>query len=324
VVSWEHLAEWAMQPLLRRQLKDKRQLARFFAINRRYAELYARLARHEGRQERDFQGEDARIEGYDWARWGNEIARSFREGVPLGFLGHPTLARTMVFGRRRGIRSTQVRLRAVVEALGPGMTAGLVREDYVGLPTITTARYLTSANRSHHASHLAYYAQMRGKRFWECESVVEWGGGYGNMARLIRRMNPAVTYVIVDLPALLALQQVYLSSVEGEDAVHVVSPEGRVDIEPGKINLVAWDAVMLSRTLLACESFLSTWALTESPRACQLYVRDTGFFGARRVLLAWMCDRSNHLTGTLRGDAWRSMAVPMSGDVGTGNEYWFL
>jgi hypothetical protein len=179
---------------------------------------------------------------------------------------------------------------------------------------------LTSANRAHHASHLAHYKRLTGTDFWDCRSIVEWGGGYGDMARIIRRMNPSVTYTIIDLPELLALQYVYLSSIFGEGAVNVI---GRNDsgVTLGKINLIASQSVYDTRRELECDGFLSTWALTESPRRFQMAVLERGFFGASSLLLGVMNNENNYLKERV-GFAKTRAQVPIGYGVSEGNEYW--
>lgn len=71
---------------------------------------------------------------------------------------------------------------------------------------------------------------------WESSTIVEWGGGYGSLARLIRRLSPGdATYALVDAPILCAIAWRYLSDVLGEDAVAGVDEGG---LRPGRVNLV--------------------------------------------------------------------------------------
>jgi hypothetical protein len=194
------------------------------------------------------------------------------------------------------------------DVLGVDTAKRLLREDCIGLPNITDAKWLTSANRAHHASHLAAYLRAKGRPLWEAGCVAEWGGGYGNMARLIRRMNPRCTYIIFDLPEILALQYVYLTAVEGEEP-HLLSPTEQIAI--GKVNLVASYAALAGEVVTPmCDAFISTWALSESPASAQTAVLDRRFFGASAVLMAYRRGDGNRLEAAVGGSDLAEFPVP--------------
>lgn len=262
-------------------------------------------------------------DGYDWGGWSGKIRGSFNPGVPLGFLGHPTIAYTMVFARRFGVEATRQRVNYILNILSEDIAANLLLEDYIGLPAITDSRFRTSANRSHHASHLTKYYETTGRYFWDTGSIVEWGGGYGNMARIIRKMKPDITYVILDLPELLALQYIYLSSLEREENVNLINHIGQLDIHKGKINLIPAHLILSSETNFTFDSFLSTWAITESPKQAQQYVNANNFFGANNILLASKIDQNNYLTGAKSADKCKKIGVPTFKGIKEGHEYWF-
>jgi hypothetical protein len=117
------------------------------------------------------------------------------------------------------------------------------------------------------------------------------------MARLIKRLNPGVTYIIVDLPELLALQYIYLYSILGCSALNPVCGVSR--LVGGKINFVPYSAVMERRLSLECDGFISTWAITESPLEAQDFVIQSKCFSARKILLAYLKVDSNRFAGRL-------------------------
>jgi len=160
----------------------------------------------------------------------------------------------------------------------------LLIEDYVGMPTIQSARYLTSHNSVHHLYHIAFYEHKCGISVKRLNSVIEWGGGYGNMAKIIRRMNPSLTYTIVDIPIFSCIQWLYLSTVFHHTDLNIIT-DTAMQVADGKINILPLSLVEQHRP--ACELFVSTWALSESSRVAQDYVSDNDFFGAGRLLLAF-------------------------------------
>ncbi len=223
-------------------------------------------------------------------------------------------------GKGGGMHPTRVRIAVCRKILGDETAKKLLLEDFVGLPIISDAQFMTSANRAHHASHLAYYAKLTGKKFWDANSVVEWGGGYGNMARIVRRLNPTMTYVIVDLPELLALQYVYLGTLEGLANINIVASE-RDSVAIGKINLIPSELLLAEKFRLKCEAFISTWALTECPRYIQQYVREKKFFSAKEVFIASHIDDNNFLVDFAEQEKARKLAVP---NLRGRHEYWAI
>lgn len=72
-----------------------------------------------------------------------------------------------------------------------------------------SSRY--SMNLIHQAYHLTQWERVTGKRIETLDTIVEFGGGYGAMALLCKRMGFEGSYVIYDLPEFSLLQEYYLS-----------------------------------------------------------------------------------------------------------------
>lgn len=73
-------------------------------------------------------------------------------------------------------------------------------------------------NLIHQAYHLHQWQQTTGRKVADLSTIVEFGGGYGAMCLLCRRLGFKGRYVIYDLPEFSLLQQWYLSQhgVEAE------------------------------------------------------------------------------------------------------------
>lgn len=111
-------------------------------------------------------------------------------------------------------------------------------------------------------------------------TVMEWGGGWGNLARLWHRLAPNSTYVIVDLPFMSLIQWRYLCDALGADAV-ALNPDV---VQPGRVNLVP---VGFASELDDVDVFISTWALSESPRKAHELIARRRWFGAQHLLLGF-------------------------------------
>ena len=113
-------------------------------------------------------------------------------------------------------------------------------------------------------------------------SVVEIGGGYGALAWLFAQHAPRASYVIIDLPEMLALQHYFLSRAMPRRRVNYAS-SAPVAVEPGSITLVP--ASMLGGCEPRADLLVSTFAYSEMPELLQAEVCGSDFFGARRIFL---------------------------------------
>lgn len=71
-------------------------------------------------------------------------------------------------------------------------------------------------NLIHQAYHLWQWQQTTGRQIKDLSTIVEFGGGYGAMCLLCRRLGFMGRYVIYDLPEFSLLQEWYLSQNEIE------------------------------------------------------------------------------------------------------------
>jgi hypothetical protein len=282
-------------------LTDPAQEARFAALAPRYRAVRDRLAASAGA------GPEGAPSTYAWGDWEREVADRFRDGLTVDFLRDPTLAHTMFFGATGRLSERLARVRA---AFPGGVAEDLLLEDAVGRPPLVDRETMTSANRAHHAYHLATHAMVTGRSLFGARTVVEWGGGYGSMARIVRRMNRAQTYVILDLPALSAVQWVYLSALEGEDATHLVTADDPT-IREGRVNLVSSTFALEHLPALTADAFITTWALTESPPPLQDAVIARDFFGATQLMVGYTLDGNNRVREALasRGCVQRTLSI---------------
>lgn len=158
-------------------------------------------------------------------------------------------------------------------------------EDAVGgHPRLLPGRR-SSTTQLQHLKDLSRFLGATGCRLSDIGVSVEWGGGYGGLAKCLRRLRPSLTQIIIDAPVVSCLQWLYLSSIFGTEAVHQIGPDsGR--LERGKINLVPL-TILEGLPGLEGDLFISTFALSESAPAALDFVLSRRWFGARRVLAAF-------------------------------------
>jgi hypothetical protein len=268
-------ADWRyreQRAALQRSKPDQRE--RFGALSARASELYA------GIRERQ---DDAQLVP-DW----NEHVRAL-EGrllpVPrFDFLRDPRIMFTMfilIGGRVLRGELELLELRYDAAALRE-----LLEEDPVGDPVILDGTHATSHQSVHQLYHLTRFADATGVRVAGLGgTLLEWGAGYGSLAKLVRRLHGgAPTQVLIDLPVLSLLQWLYLSTVLGPEQVTIIAGPGQA-VQEGKVNIVPVglaDAVTGPASL-----FMSTWALSESGSGAQDYVFARDWFGAEHLLLGY-------------------------------------
>ena len=134
-----------------------------------------------------------------------------------------------------------------------------LREDAYGKPSPSKHFPFSSGNLIHHASHVFNFEEMIGFEVNRFDAVVEFGGGYGSMCRLIRRLGFRGDYMIFDLPPFTALQKLFLSAT-GSSALL----ENDITICTSEIaDVKCWveDLAARHKKIL----FVGTWSISEAP-----------------------------------------------------------
>ncbi len=238
----------------------------------RFAEAHHRLAPYG----------NARFMVPMWEKFNKQLEAALLPTPPFDFLNDPIISGTMFLNA--GGTLLEHERRFVEDRIPSEKLAGVLQEDYVGVPALHDARYVTSHNSIHHLYLLLRFFGSTATRPAGIGRVIEWGGGYGDLAKIFLRLREQpTTYILIDTPLMASLQWLYLSTVLGPESVHVLTPglgviEGTVNVVP--VGLV--DSLELRPDL-----FISTWALSESSTAAQEYVAARNWFGARHLLLAY-------------------------------------
>jgi hypothetical protein len=124
---------------------------------------------------------------------------------------------------------------------------------------------------------------LENKRENSIASVLEWGAGFGSLARVTKSLLPNVTYFMVDLLPFISLQYLYLkSSLPGvQIKVHYEPCES---FEPGFIHLIP--LYLFDKMNIRVDAFISMFALTECPYYIQNKVIKADFFGASALYVS--------------------------------------
>jgi hypothetical protein len=146
----------------------------------------------------------------------------------------------------------------------------LIEEDQIGRPVRSFYEPRSSANRIHHAYHIARFEEVVGdiNRF---DAVLEFGAGYGNFRRLWSVLSPQARYLLFDFPEWGALQNYYLKHFSLSAVFSSDPHEGARFVAEAKNPL-----------------FVAMWSLSESPLADRAWVEEIlESFGAVLIAFQW-------------------------------------
>ena len=145
----------------------------------------------------------------------------------------------------------------------------VIIENQVGHPPPYAFYTKSSGNLIHQAYHLAVYEEEIKQDIIDVDLVVEFGGGYGGMARLFSNLGFKGKYIIFDLEPFSLLQDYYLKSIN----VPILTIANYRTAENGVLLLS--DIKQLESVLedadVSRSMFLATWSISESP----MHVRDS-------------------------------------------------
>lgn len=222
-----------------------------------------------------------------WQENTKTIETFFIQKFSFSFLRNQILKRTMFAHLPK--EATNIQKYLLKEQYSIKNILRYIRENSVGAPILNDFEFATSGNSIHHFYHIAKFEKEVGVQFTDCTSVVELGGGYGNFAKITKRIAPDITYTIIDIPIFSFIQLVYLRTIFGKDKVRLY--DANIGIVSGCINLVPFheaDVVSLAEKFpQQPDVFVSTWALSESNDATQKLMQELDYFKAKYLLIAY-------------------------------------
>lgn len=146
-----------------------------------------------------------------WEALRRQLRAQLATADPAEFLHWPPVQKTMVKRSRRPALVELAHLRARPDWRRRWRDA--LRETTLGRPR-PFARYpWSSANLIFQAYHLCRFEEATGRSLASMRAIVEFGGGYGLLGRLVHDLGFTGTYVSFDLPEAAVLQRFYLRHV---------------------------------------------------------------------------------------------------------------
>jgi hypothetical protein len=195
-----------------------------------------------------------------WQKFRDQVRANFASFDPRTFLRWPIVRHAMCLTNSGAVVPEYLALRTSGQW---SRFAPAVAESPAGHPLPFIYYPRSSGSLLHHCHHVMRFEQATGVRLAGLDVIVEFGGGYGSLCRLLHRLEFAGRYFIYDLPEFSALQRYFLRSLDLP-----VQPPGADPTQRGIHLLTDLDAL---RTALATvpagarRGFIATWSLSESP-----------------------------------------------------------
>jgi hypothetical protein len=191
----------------------------------------------------------------DWNEAMNTLRRTGATSDPRAFLRWDVVA-----ARMAQVKSPATRLELSAMQSDPEWNSrwrDAIREVAVGSP-VPYPKYKDSSEvLIQTAYHTRALERLSGRRVNEWDVIVEFGGGYGGLCRLMRKLGFRGRYVIFDLAPFTLLQRYYLtkSNCLQDDQVSLISD---------------WDELAAFVNTITPEQravLWATWSLSEAPVA---------------------------------------------------------
>jgi len=178
---------------------------------------------------------------------------------PRCFLRWDVIASTMYVGDAHCIREELNHLKRS-RNWNPRWKAA-IQESPAGHPRPSYLYPRSSGNVIHHVYHLCQLEEKTGVSVEDLELIVEFGGGYGSMCRLINKLGFSGRYIILDLPEFSALQNFYLQLSDIPISSNF-SCDG-----PGVLTISTVEALnkYMNVPLGRKSAFIGTWSISEAP-----------------------------------------------------------
>ncbi|MBI3420990.1 MAG: hypothetical protein HY006_02905 [Candidatus Sungbacteria bacterium] len=200
-----------------------------------------------------------------WRLFKNELRTSMLTQDLRDFLSWDVISHNMGYGAStKDLRTLQNRHdwdrwhKAMIES------PKLNRWPFFALPEV-------SENSVRQASHLHTFLEASGARLDDFDRIIDFGGGYGAMCRLVFRLGFRGQYVIIDWPEFSILETYYL----GASGLDMPITRANEPVHTGivLVNTIKELNAVRSAFPTKRECLIATWSISETP----VSFRDTFF-----------------------------------------------
>lgn len=174
-----------------------------------------------------------------WDKYRQSLRRCVLKKDPRNFLRWDPVVETMSAGARRPEFDYLINN-------DWNKWSSAIKETWIGNPPKYKYYENSSGNFINTAYNLSRLIDHHKLDLKQVGKIIEFGGGYGCMAKLVNNLGFMGKYVIFDIPEFLALQKYYLNSNNTDGNIHFINQAEKLDDSNPDI-------------------FIATWSLSESP-----------------------------------------------------------
>jgi len=140
----------------------------------------------------------------------------------------------------------------------------LIAEDNIGNPVKFFLYPYSSGNKIHQTYHLKKFCDFSKFDLKNLNNVVEFGGGYGNMAKIFKKkINPELNYIIFDTKEVNLLQYYYLKKSNVKVTINKYKKKNVSLIS----NLDLFESIIKNLNNNDKTLFIANWSISEVPLA---------------------------------------------------------
>ena len=231
----------------------------------------------------------------NWFNFQIQMKKEFEEN-PQEFLREPTFLKTISCVSLPIINKyIRYYLKEIKKIYNLDNIKKYLVDDYVGTPYINSIHYKSTLIRLQHLYQISIFYKLTGINLLSNKKrIIEFGGGYGDLANLIYKSNlDKPTYIIIDLPVLSKIQFLYLKSIYN-DNVFLIS-DINMDIKNDAINIVPLNLVDIIN--MDNSIFWATYSLTESNFNVLNILKKKNFFGSEHYFIAYQTENDMFKAG---------------------------
>jgi hypothetical protein len=137
----------------------------------------------------------------------------------------------------------------------------LLTENSIGNPLRFFIFAFTSGNKLFQIFHLKFFTKITDKNIKEFDVILEFGGGYGNMAQVFQKVNKNTKFIIFDLLEVNLLQYYYLRrngfkvSINRDDGPNIILVN----------SLFVLKKILLKYSSKKNSLLIANWSISETP-----------------------------------------------------------
>lgn len=189
---------------------------------------------------------------FTWLARRIELRKKILKDNPEKFLKWPLISETMFVGNAPYIQEELDYILSGLLFLDKYYVNWdeVIAEPEFGNPELLSDNRLrygrTSGNFIHQVYHIKTWQNRTNKYVKDLDSIIEFGGGYGTMALICRRLGFKGKYTIIDFPEFNLLQEFYLTNVGIDDIDFEITPTEYYNPIDAK-----------------CDLFIGLWSISE-------------------------------------------------------------